>query len=561
MRGTVSEANRIEPVLNRPRTVTVIPPRTRVLPGMPTPSARPKRVAAYARVSTNSEEQLTSYEAQVKHYTEYIKCREHTDNWQFVEVYTDRGITGTSTAKREGFNRMMQDALAGKIDLIITKSVSRFARNTVDTLTAIRRLKEHGVEVYFEEQNIYTLDGKGELLLTIMSSIAQEESRNISENVTWGIRKRFADGKVCMPYKRFMGYRRGEKGIPEIVEAEAKIVRGIFRRFLEGATSTMIAKELNGAGIPCPARKSQLGEEETGTEKDKRKIARWSPSTVESILTNEKYKVDAILQKTYCTDYIQKTFVENDGSEIPKYYAQNSHPAIISSEVFDLAQMELEWRKSLNGSYSGKSCFASRVVCGDCGAFYGSKVWHSTDKYRRVIWRCNNKYGGDVKCSTPHVTQEELEKAFVSVMQKVITEKDAIFAVCREVLDEALDTSELDRIATRLQDQALGIAERVRKLVEENARVQMNQEKYQQEYNALTDAYEKNSEKLRRIADQKHDKADRRRKIEVFLQMLEDQEECLNFAPYTFVALIDKVVVRRDGKLNFCFRNGMNYTK
>ena len=221
MRGTVSEANRIEAALSRPRTVTVIPPRARALPGMPTLSARPKRVAAYARVSTNSEEQLTSYEAQVKHYTEYIKSRALTDNWQFVDVYTDRGITGTSTVRREGFNRMMQDALAGKIDLIITKSVSRFARNTVDTLTAIRRLKEHGVEVYFEEQNIYTLDGKGELLLTIMSSIAQEESRNISENVTWGIRKRFADGKVSMPYKRFMGYRRGEKGIPEIVEAEA----------------------------------------------------------------------------------------------------------------------------------------------------------------------------------------------------------------------------------------------------------------------------------------------------------------------------------------------------
>ena len=561
MRGTVSEANRVEPVLNRPRTVTVIPPRIRALSGMPTPSARPKRVAAYARVSTNSEEQLTSYEAQVKHYTEYIKSREHTDNWQFVSVYTDRGITGTSTAKREGFNRMMQEALAGKIDLIITKSVSRFARNTVDTLTAIRRLKEHGVEVYFEEQNIYTLDGKGELLLTIMSSIAQEESRNISENVTWGIRKRFADGKVCMPYKRFMGYRRGEKGIPEIVEAEAKIVRGIFRRFLEGATSTMIAKELNGAGIPCPARKSQLGEEETGTEKDKRKIARWSPSTVESILTNEKYKGDAILQKTYCTDYIQKTFVENDGSEIPKYYAQNSHPAIISSEVFDLAQMELEWRKSLNGSYSGKSCFASRVVCGDCGAFYGSKVWHSTDKYRRVIWRCNNKYGGDAKCSTPHVTQDELEKAFVSVMQKVITEKDAIFAVCREVLDEVLDTSELDRIATRLQDQALGMAERVRKLVEENARVRRDQEEYQREYEALVAEHEKLSQQIQDVEVQRKDKADRRRRIEVFLRMLEEQGECRRFEPYTFVALVDKVVVRQDGKLNFCFRNGMNYTK
>ena len=539
----------------------MIPPRVRALPGMPRLSARPKRVAAYARVSTNSEEQLTSYEAQVKHYTEYIKSRALTDNWQFVSVYTDRGITGTSTAKREGFNRMMQDALAGKIDLIITKSVSRFARNTVDTLTAIRRLKEHGVEVYFEEQNIYTLDGKGELLLTIMSSIAQEESRNISENVTWGIRKRFADGKVSMPYKRFMGYRRGEKGIPEIVEAEAKIVRGIFRRFLEGATSTMIAKELNGAGIPCPARKSQLGEEETGTEKDKRKIARWSPSTVESILTNEKYKGDAILQKTYCTDYIQKTFVENDGSEIPKYYAQNSHPAIISSEVFDLAQMELEWRKSLNGSYSGKSCFASRVVCGDCGAFYGSKVWHSTDAYRRVIWRCNNKYGGDVKCSTPHVTQEELEKAFVSVMQKVITEKDAIFAVCREVLDEVLDTSELDRIATRLQDQALGMAERVRKLIEENARVRRDQEEYQREYEALVAEHEKLSQQIQDVEVQRKDKADRRRRIEVFLRMLEEQGECRRFEPYTFGALVNKVVVRQDGKLNFCFRNGMNYTK
>ena len=561
MRGAVSEANRVEPVLNRPRTVTVIPPRVRALPGMPTISVRPKRVAAYARVSTNSEEQLTSYEAQVKHYTEYIKSRALTDNWQFVSVYTDKGITGTSTAKREGFNRMMQDALAGRIDLIITKSVSRFARNTVDTLTAIRKLKEHGVEVYFEEQNIYTLDGKGELLLTIMSSIAQEESRNISENVTWGMRKRFADGKVSMPYKQFMGYRRSKTGTPEVVEAEAQIIRTIFRRFLEGATSAIIARELNAADIPCPSRKSLLGANENEAEKARKKTARWSPSTLESILTNEKYKGDAILQKTYCTDYIRKTFVVNDGSEIPKYYAQNSHPAIISAEVFDLTQMELEWRRSLKGSYSGKSCFASRIVCGDCGAFYGSKVWHSTDAYRRVIWRCNNKYGGDAKCSTPHVTQEELEKAFVSVMQKVITEKDVIFAVCREVLDEALDTSALDRIAPRLQDQALGMAERVRKLVEENARVRRDQEEYQREYEALVAEHEKLSQQIQDVEVQRKDKADRRRRIEVFLRMLEEQGECRRFEPYTFVALVDKVVVRQDGKLNFCFRNGMNYTK
>ena len=555
----MSEARVFEPTAGRTRTVTVIPARIRALPGMPALAAQKKRVAAYARVSTNSEEQLTSYEAQVKHYTEYIQSKEHTDHWQFVDVYTDKGITGTSTAKREGFNRMIQDALAGKIDLIITKSVSRFARNTVDTLTTIRNLKEHGVEVYFEEQNIYTMDGKGEVLLTIMSSIAQEESRNISENVTWGMRKRFADGKVSMPYKQFMGYQRGKNGTPEVVEAEAQIIRTIFRRFLEGFTPAIIARELNAADIPCPSRKSLLGENEIEAAKVRKKTARWSPSTIESILTNEKYKGDAILQKTYCTDYIRKTFVVNDGSEIPKYYAQNSHPAIVSTEVFDLAQMELEWRRSLKGSYSGKNCFASRIVCGDCGAFYGSKVWHSTDEYRRTIWRCNNKYDGDKKCSTPHVTQDELEKAFISVMQKVITEKDAIFTICREVLDEALDTSELDRIATRLQDQALGMAERVRKLVEENARVRRDQEEYQREYDALVAEHEKLSEKICRVEDQKKDKTDRRRRIEVFLHILEEQAECIRFEPYTFVALVDKVIVGHDSKLEFIFRNGMKY--
>lgn len=268
-----------------------------------------------------------------------------------------------------------------------------------------------------------------------------------------------------------------------------------------------------------------------------------------------------ITQKTYCTDYIKKTFVVNDGSEIPKYYAQNSHPAIVDAEVFDLTQMELEWQRSLKGSCSGKSCFASRIVCGDCGAFYGSKVWHSTDEYRRTIWRCNNKYAGDHRCSTPHVTQDELEKALISVMQKVISEKDAIFAVCREALDEVLDTSELDRSATRLQEQTMLISARARRLVEENARVRRNEEEYQREYDALVAEHEKLSEKIRSIEEQKKDKADRRRQIEVFLRMLEGQEESMRFEPYTFVALVDKVIVRQDGKLDFCFRNGMNYTK
>ena len=197
-----------------------------------------RKVAGYARVSTDYEEQITSYEAQVDYYTNYIQSR---DDWEFVKVYTDAGISATNTRHREGFNQMVEDALAGKIDLIITKSVSRFARNTVDSLTTVRKLKEKGIEVYFEKEGIYTLDSKGELLITIMSSLAQEESRSISENVTWGQRKRFADGKVSLPYSHFLGYKKGEDGLPEIVPEEAEIVRFIYRSYMNGQTSYAIA--------------------------------------------------------------------------------------------------------------------------------------------------------------------------------------------------------------------------------------------------------------------------------------------------------------------------------
>ncbi|WP_235860806.1 recombinase family protein [Peptoniphilus porci] len=200
-----------------------------------------RRVAGYARVSTDSDEQFTSYEAQVDYYTDYIKKRA---DWEFVGIYTDEGISGTNTKYREGFNRMVDDALNGKIDLIITKSVSRFARNTVDSLTTVRELKDKGVEVYFEKENIWTFDSKGELLITIMSSLAQEESRSISENVTWGQRKRFADGKVSIPYGNFLGYDKGPNGNLMVNKEEAKLVKKIYRYFLEGNTPFRIAKML-----------------------------------------------------------------------------------------------------------------------------------------------------------------------------------------------------------------------------------------------------------------------------------------------------------------------------
>ena len=330
------------------RQITVIPATRDKFTALPTASIQKRRVAAYARVSTDSDEQFTSYEAQIDYYTNYIKKR---DDWEFVKVYTDEGISGTNTKRRDGFNEMVADALAGKIDLIVTKSVSRFARNTVDSLTTVRKLKDKAVEVYFEKENIYTFDGKGELLITIMSSLAQEESRSISENVTWGQRKRFADGKVTMPFKRFLGYDRGENGQPIINQEEAKTVLLIYHLFLQGKTAAGICKHLEGLGIPTPSGKKK-----------------WSQTTVMSILQNEKYKGDALLQKKFTIDFLTKKQKVNEG-EVPQYYVECSHPAIISAMDFDMVQAEIARRQTLGRAYSGSSIFASKLICGDSGGF------------------------------------------------------------------------------------------------------------------------------------------------------------------------------------------------
>ena len=283
------------------KTITMIPATvTSRFSNLSVSVPKQRRVAAYARVSTEKEEQLSSYEAQVDYYTKYIKER---PDWDFVFVYTDEGISATNTKKRDGFNQMIKDALDGKIDLIITKSVSRFARNTVDTLTNVRKLKAVGVEVYFQKENMWSLDSKSEFVLTLMSSMAQEESRSISENITWGIYKRAADGQVTVAYAHFLGYDKGkEKGELVINEEQAVTVRLIYRLFIEGMTAASIANRLIELGIPTPARKK-----------------RWQCTVVESILSNEKYKGDALRLKTFTADYLTKKIQVNHG-ERPQYY-------------------------------------------------------------------------------------------------------------------------------------------------------------------------------------------------------------------------------------------------
>ena len=308
--------------------------------------------AAFVVLRNKTVLQQSSYEAQVDYYTSYIHSR---DDWEFVAVYTDDGISATGTAKRAGFNLMVADALAGRIDLIVTKSVSRFARNTVDSLSTIRRLKDGGTEVFFEKEAIWTFDSKGELLITIMSSLAQEESRSISENVTWGQRKRMQDGKVSLAYSRFLGYDKGENGTLAVNEREAGVIRLIFGMFMEGSTPHGIAKHLTSRGIPSPGGK-----------------ARWSPVNVRGILSNEKYKGDALLQKSYTVNFLTKQKRKN-GGEVPQYYVEGAHRAIIAPAIFEMVQREAARRRQGAGRYSGVGIFAGKILCGECGAWYGEQ--------------------------------------------------------------------------------------------------------------------------------------------------------------------------------------------
>lgn len=287
------------------------------VPSLPQPIRRYKRVAAYARVSTASDEQMNSVEAQKDYFEKMIL---HHENWVLAGIYADEGISGTSIRQRKAFLEMIDDAMAGKIDLIVTKSVSRFARNTVDTLNTIRQLKAIGVEVYFEKENIYTLDTKGEFLITLMSSLAEEEARSLSENVKWGKRKAFSDGRYTLPYKRFLGYKKGEDNLPEIIPTEAQIVRWIYYLYLIGTATSTISKILTQVGIPTPGNKN-----------------RWSPTTIDSILQNEKYCGAALLQKGFTVDYRTKKTKVNRG-ELPQYYIEHDHDPIIPKEIFDEVQ-------------------------------------------------------------------------------------------------------------------------------------------------------------------------------------------------------------------------------
>lgn len=521
------------------KQITVLP-ATIPLHAPVVPQAR-RKVAGYARVSTDQDEQSTSYEAQLDYYTKFIKS--HGD-WDFVGLYADEGISGLNTKRRDGFNQMIADALAGKISLIVTKSVSRFARNTVDSLTTIRELKAHGIEVYFEKENIWTFNSKGELLITLMSSLAQEESRSISENVTWGQRKRMQDGKVSFAYSRFLGYRKGEDGKPEIIPEEAEVVRRIYRDFIAGMTVDRIAKTLTREGIPTPA----------GREK-------WQKRTVESILLNEKYKGEALLQKVFTVDFLTKKVKKNEG-EVPQYYVKNSHPGIIDPAEWQLVQDEMKRRKEKAGYHHGLSPFSGKIFCGECGSVFGPKVWHSNDPYRKVIWRCNEKYGrkgkngeaGAQRCSTPHLTEEEIKEAFCRALGVLIEDREKLAEDIRLLRAELADTEELERKAATLTEELKGINTQIAALIQQNAATAQDQEIYDQKYNELAGRYQKSQKKLDAATREIESRAVKARALDEFERELREIDTLsVSFTSSRWNAMVERVDVLADGRMVFRF--------
>lgn len=362
------------------KSVTVIPAKVKRFTTAPLNKPVKKRVAGYARVSTDNEEQLTSYEAQVDYYTKYIQSNPERE---FVNVYADEGISATSTKRRDGFNRMIADALDGKIDLIITKSVSRFARNTVDTLTTVRMLKEKGVEIHFEKENIHTTDSEGELLLTLISAVVQNESLSQSENVKWGIRRKYETGSLSsVPCGKLLGYNKVD-GTLVINEAEAEIVRRIYRKFLDGFSYSQIAKGLEADGI--------LSEQGNTV---------WQISSIHRILRNEKFKGDTLFQKTYNIDYLTKKRAKNNG-ELHKYYAENSHPAIIDKYTWECVRLELLRQEQYCETHhifryhnsSKEHPLSARIICATCGRTYMILESKRVGEEGRKYWRCSSFRG------------------------------------------------------------------------------------------------------------------------------------------------------------------------
>ena len=369
-----------------------------------------------------------------------------------------------------------------------------------------------------------------------MSSLAQEESRSISENTTWGKRKQFAEGKTSVGYSAFLGYDKDF----QINEEQAKVVKLIYKLFLGGRSFYAITKELEKRGIKSPSGKD-----------------RWYISTVRSILTNEKYRGDALIQKEYTADFLDKTRRKNTG-EIPQYYVEEHHEAIIPPDLFDFVQSEIK-RREQNGKHSGVSIFANKIKCGCCGGWYGAKVWHSTDKYRRVIYRCNKKYAKKCKpCSTRHLTEEEIKRIFVKALNSLVEVKEHVIAELRSLVDDVCQTGKLMEERDKAEQGLRVLAERLETLIRENARVAQDQTAYLKQENEIRAHYLERQAHLEKLDEQIAEREGKRKTLEGMIQVVCGiNGEQLTFDEELWVGLLEHIVVKEGGAAVVVFKGGI----
>ena len=526
--------------------VIVIPARAEVKNNI---FQRQLNVAAYCRVSTDEDEQETSFETQISYYTEKINC---SADWRMVGIFADEGITGTVDTKRPEFLKMIRLCRNKKIDLILTKSISRFARNTVDCLKYVRELKSLGIGVIFEKENIDTMRIDSEMLLTVMSSFAQAESESISKNVSWGIRQSFKSGKLPINYKFMLGYRKGADSKPEIVPDEAEVVKEIFRKYLDGCSQNQIADYLNGRGITT----------KTGSK--------WHDVTVSNILTNEKYTGDALLPKTYVLDCISKKRCINNG-ELPKYLVKGHHEPIISHSEFDRVQAEMARRKSKrkvaekltkteNGKYSAKFALSELLICGECGTPYRRVTW-TAKGFKEIKWRCINRlqYGKKYCHNSPTIAEETLHGAIVEAINKFCEVESEVSQTLRESLTEVLDPS-LDGSVKAAQERISELSRNIDELiklaaVDDTEQSMADIQKFSNEMTTLREFIE--SEKTKQSAAEKDNQ-----QLEAVLDRLEKED--FRLTEYDDVAvrhLIEYIKVIDKNTLLICFKGGFEVRK
>lgn len=528
------------------RTVSVIEPQKSIL--VDKEKYHQKRVAAYCRVSTDSEEQLTSYQNQMRVYTEMIAANKE---WEFAGLYADEGISGTRADKRPEFQRMIRDCQNGKIDYIITKSVSRFARNTVECLEYVRSLKAQGIGIFFEEQNIDTLKNESELYLVIYAGFAQSESESISKHITWTYRKKFEEGKVSFQYKNFLGYRKGADSQPEIVPEEAAIVERIYEMFLAGQPVKVIAQTLQAEKIEIPGKNLSF-----------------SKNMIMNILRNEKYCGDCILQKTVTVDCISKTRKANQG-EAPMYIVENNHPAIISREVFNRAQEELIRRQALQaksdktsitatGKYS-KYALTEVLQCAECGSRYRRVTWTAHGR-KKIVWRCISRLDYGTKHCKDSITVEEeaLHGAVVRALNRFHAEDESTYlTLMKATIGEAIGinggSEEIDLLTRRIDT----LNKRMLDLVNETVAAGKDVESSEDEFKGISDQIEQLNRRIAAIQESIHKDGSRQARLEEIQSIIAERNANETQYDDSIVRqMIECIKVHRNGRLTIIFGGG-----